>query len=676
MPELQETGVRLVAEGQNDFERALGGAENALSSFESAGSRVSGGMGAFSEIVTGGLRRIGETAVNVLGAATSAVGDLFGSMVSGNAEFERYETQFGVMLGSAEAAKERIAELAVVGATTPFELPELVRADKIMQAFGLHAENVAERFGFAGDEIRIIAGDVAAGTGAGFEEIAGYIGKFASGATGEAISRMQELGIVTRQELAEMGLEFSKSGELLTPIDDAMDVVLGAMQSKFGGMMEAQSGTFEGMMSNFEDFKAGAIRTIGAPIFDAAKGGLGKLLEFLNGPAVQQGLKDTTAFLADVAGAASAFIEVLLEGDVGGAFDALGEFDSVRAILQGLGIDIYGVGTAVQGAVDFIATNLPLVQETFGVVFDNVSKVFGAVIGLVTETLLPAIASIWESTGAELPTAQETFENVMNGIVVATTLATDFITNVLVPIIETAVAFIVENWPKIQAVIETVMQAVDVVIRSVLAGVQTFWQTWGDDILGIVDWFVGQYNLIFQTFSRAFEGDWRGFGETLREIWDNAWTMIKDAAANTIEAIAEIDWEKVGTGILDGIADGVRLGAGALIEAVMAAARAALEAAKGFLGISSPSRRAGDEIGDPFVQGIITRIEAAIPEVSATVKMLADELVAPPSGATYMNQQSQVTTSQVTNNWQYRPAYYGNAPSASSDLSLLKVWAS
>jgi hypothetical protein len=219
-----------------------------------------------------------------IGLAAAGVGALTGGLISGNAEFERYETQFGVLLGSAEAAKERLAELAEFGAKTPFELPQVVQADKVLQGFGLHSEESAQKFGFAGTQIRTIAGDVAAGTGADFQEMSLLIGKFSAGATGEAISRMAELGITNRDELKKMGLEFSKSGELLSPLPEAMNTVLGLMEDKYGGMMNAQSATFEGMMSNAQDWIAGTIRTVSAPIFDKVKDGLGSVLNFLNSP--------------------------------------------------------------------------------------------------------------------------------------------------------------------------------------------------------------------------------------------------------------------------------------------------------------------------------------------------------------------------------------------------------
>jgi hypothetical protein len=186
-------------------------------------SRVLGSVGQ-------NLRSIGTFALGGLtaglAAATAGIVGLASAAVQGNAQFETYNQQFEVLLGSAEAAKQRMEELAEFGASTPFELPQVVEADRILQGFGLHAEEVAEKFGFSGEQIRTIAGDVASGTGASFQEMSLLIGKFSAGATGEAISRMAELGIASRAELAELGLEFSNSGELLSPLPEAMEVVL------------------------------------------------------------------------------------------------------------------------------------------------------------------------------------------------------------------------------------------------------------------------------------------------------------------------------------------------------------------------------------------------------------------------------------------------------------------
>jgi len=268
-----------------------------------------------------GFTIMGGTIATALGNAISAaggvvlnqIGNIFGAInqgVASNIQFETYQTQFGVLLKSTEAAKQRIAELAQFGASTPFDLPGVVEADKILQGFGLHSEESAQKFGYSGVQIRTIAGDVAAGTGAKFSDMSLLIGKFASGATGEAISRFQELGITTREELTKMGLQFSKSGELTSPLPEAMNVILGVMKSKFGGMMDAQSATLDGMLSNFGDWKEGALRTFAAPIFDVFKNSMGAFLAF------------TTAH-ADQINSALTSIGEVIAGVLSGAFDFL-----------------------------------------------------------------------------------------------------------------------------------------------------------------------------------------------------------------------------------------------------------------------------------------------------------------------------------------------------------------
>jgi hypothetical protein len=124
--------------------------------------------------------------------------------------------------------------------------------------------------------------------------------------------------------------------------------------------------------------------------------------------------------------------------------------------------------------------------------------------------------------------------------------------------------------------------------------------------------------LVFQAFQAAFHGDWRRFGELLRQAWDNAWRMIgtilqtawtriKTAVATGIQNVKDFftqtDWGDVGRNILEGIAKGISRGLDIIKDAARDAARAALDAAKGFLGISSPSKVFADEVGKPSAEG-------------------------------------------------------------------------
>lgn len=292
-------------------------------------SRLEGVFATSAGFLVGGLLQRG------LAAVTAGVMALSGGMVGGNAQFEQYSTQFEVLLGSTEAAQTRMEELADFGASTPFDLPGVVEADRILQGFGLHSASTAQQFGFSGEEIRRIAGDVASGTGSSFQEMALLIGRFSAGATGEALQRMAELGIGTRAQLQELGLEFSKSGELLSPLPEAMNVLLQLMDTKYGGLMEAQSSTFDGMMSNLRDWIDGMLREVGQPIFEKLREGLASLLNLLNSPQVSQAISGVSSLLGELLSLAGQLTSGV---DIGGTV---------------MGI-VGNVSSAVQGAISFV----------------------------------------------------------------------------------------------------------------------------------------------------------------------------------------------------------------------------------------------------------------------------------------------------------------------------------
>ena len=235
---------------------------------------------------------VGTLVANAVGQAVGwardALSGLVGDMVDTNAQFEMYTAQFDVLLGGHERAVQRMKELEQFAVATPFNLDEIIRADQTLQNFGLHSEGAAQAFGKSGKEIRTIAGDVAAGTRASFDEVSLLLGRFASGDTGRAIMRMQELGITTREEMRRMGIQFSQSGQLLSPLPEAMSAVLTLMEEKYGGLMEVESKTLLGMRSNFEDWKTNMKRQMGEPIFDALKDQYQGLLDLLGSEAATE----------------------------------------------------------------------------------------------------------------------------------------------------------------------------------------------------------------------------------------------------------------------------------------------------------------------------------------------------------------------------------------------------
>jgi hypothetical protein len=294
--------ISITVQGKDEASSIADKVTKSIKSMGDTAQSTGRGVGGFFRdafaFATGGI--IGKAIEGV----TSSFGALKDGMIGGNAAFEDYNARFTTLLDSSSGAKERLADLAEFGAKTPFELPQVVDADIVLQGFGLHSEEAAKKFGFSGEQIRTIAGDVASGTGTDFKEMSLLIGKFSAGATGEAISRMMELGITNREELAKMGLEFSKSGELLSPLPESMNTVLALMKDKYGGLMDTQSSTFGGMMSNLQDWVGGTLREIGQPIFELLKDKLGVVLAFINSDEVKATIKTFTAMLTTGIGAA------------------------------------------------------------------------------------------------------------------------------------------------------------------------------------------------------------------------------------------------------------------------------------------------------------------------------------------------------------------------------------
>lgn len=143
--------------------------------------------------------------------------------------------------------------------------------------------------------------------------------------------------------------------------------------------------------------------------------------------------------------------------------------------------------------------------------------------------------------------------------------------------------------------------------NNVLSAIQIYWTL-----------FTANIRLILQAFTAAFHGDWYAFGALIRMAWDNLWTavgfILQTAWANTkiifsnmvksiIDFFKNTDWGSVGKSIIEGIAKGITAFKGVIDTAAKNAANAALQAAKGFLGIRSPSRLFEMEVGWQMAAG-------------------------------------------------------------------------
>ena len=183
--------------------------------------------------------------------------------VSSAANIESLETSFAPLLGGADKAQARIKELAQFAADTPFEMPEVAKASRVLEVLTKGALST-------GQGLRMV-GDVAATTQQPFEELALHIGRLYDGLqsgrpVGEALARLQELGVISGDVRSRIE-ELQKSG---AAGNEVWQVAAGAL-GRFSGAMDAQSRTWNGKLSTFKDNVSMAMAEFGKPIMDALK---------------------------------------------------------------------------------------------------------------------------------------------------------------------------------------------------------------------------------------------------------------------------------------------------------------------------------------------------------------------------------------------------------------------
>ncbi len=213
----------------------------------------------------------------IAAAATKTLTEwLFGS----NAEMEQYLTSFTVMLGDAEKAKKLMEDLTNFAATTPLEMDDVIKASEMLMNYGVSADDVIMKM--------TQLGDLSSGNAAKLDRVTLAYGQMlAKGkVTNEELRQMIEAGVPLLQALADtMGVTTGEVQDLASKSKigiDQLDAAIASLTSdggKFAGMMDKQSQTFQGMLSNAHDTIERIGRDVGAQAFEELKDTFSDLLE-------------------------------------------------------------------------------------------------------------------------------------------------------------------------------------------------------------------------------------------------------------------------------------------------------------------------------------------------------------------------------------------------------------
>lgn len=190
--------------------------------------------------------------------------EIMSTLANVRGDFQQFEIAFETMLHSGEKAKAMILDLAKLAASTPFDMKGVVSGAKQLLAYGFAADQIT-------DTMRRL-GDISAGLGLNLQDLTWLYGT--TMVQGRLFTRdlMQFTGrgIPMTEALAkQFGVTKDKVSELVTAGKIGFPEVEKAIKSmtdeggQFGGLMEKQSHSITGQISNIQDSIEMAINDLG-----------------------------------------------------------------------------------------------------------------------------------------------------------------------------------------------------------------------------------------------------------------------------------------------------------------------------------------------------------------------------------------------------------------------------
>lgn len=235
----------------------------AILTLATGGSKV---KAAWEAIKWGTLAKLGVSGMAMMSTAALGLVSALKTMIKTTANLEyglervrdiqMRTTQFEPLLKGAQLAKERLESLVKFAASTPFQLPEIAEASRMLEIMGKGALSSA-------GTLRMV-GDAAAVSGRSMDEVAFWVGRFYDGLqagrpVGEAATRLQEMGLISggvRQKIEDMSEAGGDMAAAWNVVKKELDQSAGAMvklSQTIGGLETTLSDTRDLFSQKFAD---------------------------------------------------------------------------------------------------------------------------------------------------------------------------------------------------------------------------------------------------------------------------------------------------------------------------------------------------------------------------------------------------------------------------------------
>ena len=320
---------------------------------------------------------------------------------------------------------------------------------------------------------------------------------------------------------------------------------------------------------------------------------------------------------------------------------------AVSMAVRGLNLAADGADTFVQNGVDLIKELVVGIVSAIPYLLESAGKLVVALATALINTdwiqvATDVITQIRDNLGVAAGEILGTDGNIIDSLLTSITNGLPLVLEKGVELISKIVEGILSYYPQY---LTTFGELVKKAINFIADNLPSFLQAGVSLVSELINGVVQHLPNILATFWSLVIDILATIGQKLPDILQMGITLLGELAAGIIKAIpklisqiptiitkikdkfAEFDWLEIGKNILKGIANGIKNAGSLIIDAAKEAAKGALDAAKEFLGIHSPSRVFEAEVGKMMDLGMAAGIKNNIGAVADSMKELSSEAV-------------------------------------------------
>jgi phage-related protein len=563
----EETVIIRFTGDASSVESAADQASKAVGGLESTAKTAGKGFDVLGEIATGAMRRIGEAAINAVGTGLSMIGNVIGDSIKEATEFQNVFAQTQAVIEStgmaagftAEEMAGLASDLSAASGMSLFSDDAILGATNVLATFkeiqGVQFENATAA---------IL--DMSQAMGMDLQSATVQVGKALNDPIG-GISALSRVGVQFTEDQKSMIEEMVAFGD----VAGAQELILGELNSQFGGSAAAAVNTYAGRMKvleeQFNDVKQGIGEAL-LPILSE----LGRFAIAYVVPAVEQMATAFTTWLnsVDWVGLMSLFETI---------FTAIS--DSITSVdWDGI---FASIGEAVGTVMETFQTLRAVFYQVLGAITTQID-IFWGIVGPVWDQLV----AVFEEASRQLQPLGDILKETFGGI--------EEQSQAMAPIGE-----------YLGHIVKAILNVVGVLVQVLVPIIKFVFPLMVDYVKDVIQGFMNLYNAINYVFS----------GQLSRDI-STWWTNTINSIVNSINTVIT-KATQMGRDIMGGIISGVESMAQKLRDTFASIVNGAVTWLKNLLGIRSPSKLFADAIGQPIGQGIAAGIVASAPSIAGAL---------------------------------------------------------